>query len=407
MPTLLEQRATELQVAHDIIKAAGGRTLTKDEHDTLAAQEQKIIGIDADIARTKADKDLMDRIGAMTPSHDDDADQKAAKSIGEHFVKNAMGLTLKDLKDRVRGSMSSQPWSAKAATDTTVTGSVWEDALTDRDNEIVKQYRDQPFLVDLLGTTPISGTSIKYHVMHPTRVEGGFAPVAEAGLKPQMHWLDPTPTTDELRKIAGRWKISDEMLEDLPYVVNEINTDGLYYLAMEEEDQLLNGDGTGQSLLGLRNRSGLQTHAIGTDTRADAIFKAATKVRTATGLTADGLAMNPADYEMLRLTKDANGQYVGGGFFAGQYGVGAQPGVYQVLPVWGLRTVLTDALPVGTYMVGAFRMAAKVFRKGGIRVEATNSNENDFNYNLVSFRMEERVGLQVKRPAAIVEGALA
>ena len=45
---------------------------------------------------------------------------------------------------------------------------------------------------------------------------------------------------------------------------------------------------------------------------ADAIFKAAGLVQTATGFQADGVVINPQDYEALRLAKDSNGQYYGG-----------------------------------------------------------------------------------------------
>ena len=54
--------------------------------------------------------------------------------------------------------------------------------------------------------------------------------------------------------------------------------------ANRSEAQILSGDGTGQNLLGIRNRSGVQTHERGEDTVADALFKAIQKVQTATRL---------------------------------------------------------------------------------------------------------------------------
>ena len=235
-------------------------------------------------------------------------------------------------------------------------------------------------------------------------MDGDFTTVAEGGAKPQMHFADPEMVTDGLKKIAGFIKFADEMLEDFGFLVSEINNRGLYQLGLKEEQQLLNGDGSGTNVLGILNRSGIQTEAAADATdNADSIFRAMTKVATATGMDADGLMINPLDYQNLRLSKDANGQYFGGGFFAGQYGNG---GVMEQPPVWGLPTVITPAVSVGTAVVGAFSQAATVYRKGGIRVESTNSHAEDFTSNLVTTRIEERVALAVRYPAAIVKVTL-
>ena len=58
------------------------------------------------------------------------------------------------------------------------------------------------------------------------------------------------------------------MLEDLDFVVSEINQRLLYDLAMVEESQILNGNGTGSNLLGLLNRSGIQSVLRGNAHRA-------------------------------------------------------------------------------------------------------------------------------------------
>lgn len=109
--------------------------------------------------------------------------------------------------------------------------------------------------------------------------------------------------------------------------------------------------------------------------------------------------INPADYMAIRLSKDTNGQYFGGGFFTGPYGSG---GIIEQPPLWGLRTVVTSAIAAGTVLVGAFQ-TAKVFRKGGIRVESTNSNVDDFINDKITVRVKERLGLQVKYPGAFVK----
>jgi HK97 family phage major capsid protein len=143
--------------------------------------------------------------------------------------------------------------------------------------------------------------------------------------------------------------------------------------------------------------------AIAPDSAQDALFRAITKVQTATGLPADGIIINPADYQKLRLSKDANDQYFGGGFFSGQYGNG---GVISQPPLWGMTTVVTAAVAAGTAVVGAFKQAGTVYRKGGVRVESTNSDLGKFTSNIITTRIEERVALAVRIPLAIVKVTL-
>lgn len=194
------------------------------------------------------------------------------------------------------------------------------------------------------------------------------------------------------------------MVEDADFWVSEINQRGLYLLALAEEAQLLTGPGTGSTIEGLLTRSGVQVEtAANVDDNADALFRALTKVQTATGLSADGIVINPVDYQRLRLSTDANGQYFGGGFFAGQYGNG---GIQEQPGLWGQRTVVSAAVPAGTAVVGAFNAAATVYRKGGVRVESTNSHAEDFDYNRIRTRIEERVALAVRIPAAFVNVTL-
>jgi len=253
-------------------------------------------------------------------------------------------------------------------------------------------------VADLLGSGSISGNAISYFV--EGALEGAFTTVAEAGAKPQLHVVDPTVVTDSLKKIAGFVKFTDEMTEDLDFYVSEINGRLLYELAKFEEAQLLDGLGTGSTVLGILRRSGIQAVGLVGDAKAgnpDSVFKAMTAVSTGSGLDADGIVVNPVDYQAFRLSRDANGQYYGGGFFAGEYGTGtmtAQP------PLWGLRTVVTPAIAAGTVLVGAFSQAATVYRKGGVRVESTNSHASDFTSNLVTVRAEERIALAVRYPAA-------
>lgn len=405
---LKEQRAAALKAAQDIVAKAKteGRDLSADEITTVEAKTAEVKELDGKIERAEKSASLIASVGGMSPEEKapSAAAVEAAKSLGDHFVKH-VGSRLRELKGD-GGLPSNLTLSApefKAATDTQVTtGSVYGPVLTQVDRTIIQAVRPRLVVADLLSQGTISGNAISYFV--EGALEGAFTTVAEAGVKPQLHVVDPTAVTDSLKKIAGWTKFSDEMLEDLDFIVTEINNRLLYELAKFEEAQILNGNGTGSNLLGLLNRSGIQTEARGTtasgDTVADTIFRAITKVGTGSGLDADGLVINPADYQGLRLAKDANDQYYGGGYFVGAYGNG---GLSEQPNVWGLRTVITPAIAAGTVLVGAFAQAATLYRKGGVRVESTNSHASDFTSNLVTMRVEERVALAVRRPSGLVK----
>lgn len=403
-----EKRAAALKAAQELINGAksGGRELTDDEVAEVKGYRDEIKGYDAVIAKAAEQSGLLAEIGGMK-SEDDGGDARDAgredrpKSLGEHFVKHA-GERLREVKGVAGASVAAPEF--KAATDPQTVGAWAAPLLTQVDRTIVQAPRQRLVIADLLGSGNLDGNAISYFVENGP-VEGAFTTVAENGAKPQLHVPDPSPVTDALTKIAGWIRFTDEMLEDLAFLVSEINTRLLYELARVEEAQLLNGDGTGVNLVGLLNRSGVQTHGRATGVSvADALFQSITKVQTGAQLDADGLIINPLDYQELRLAKDGNGQYYGGGYFAGQYGQG---GIMEQPPVWGLRTVVSPAVPQGTALVGAFQQGATVYRKGGVRVQSTNSHESDFTHNRVVVRAEERLALAVRRPAGFVEVNLA
>lgn len=403
---LEKKRAEVIASAQGIIQGAkaAARDLTADERTQLEAKRAEVEDLTRKIEQAAADASLMKQFDAFGAPEEPEVkgDEKPALSLGEHFARHVKADTLAKLKSTRGTSLTIPEFGAKAATDPNLTPGVFETPLlTQVDRTIVRDFR-RASVADLLGSGTLGrGTNaVSYFI--EGGVEGNFATVAEGGQKPQLHFTDPTMATDAVKKIAGWWDTSDEMIEDLDFWVSEINNRGLYMLSMVEESQLLNGDGTGTNILGLLNRSGIQSvvQAVAPDTAEDAIFRAIMAVQTATGLPADGIMINPADYQTLRLKRDGNGQFYGGGFFQGQYAAG---GLSFQPPLWGLRTIVTAAVPAKTVVVGAFSAATTVYRKGGVRIESTNSDASKFTQDIVTTRIEERLALAVRMPAAVVK----
>ena len=404
-----QKRAAALAAAQAIVEGAKAsvRNMTDDEKSQVEVHLKEVDELDVQIKAADGDQARLARLAELTPEaksgNSDEGRQDSARTLGEHFAKSVGEEGFANLK-AISGFTVSSPEYMKAATDPQVTtGSPFGLILTEVDRTIVRAYRPGPVVADLMGSGTLSGNAVTYFV--EGALEGDLATVAEGGAKPQFHNADPTPVTDALKKIAGWWDTSDEMVEDLPFMISEINNRGLYRLSMVEEAQLTNGAGTGSTIKGLLNRTGIQTEtqAVSPDSAQDALFRAITKVQTATGLSADGIIIHPTDYQKLRLSKDANGQYFGGGFFSGQYGNG---GIVSQPPLWGLNTVVTTAVAAGTAIVGAFKQATTVYRKGGVRVESTNSDLGKFTTNIITTRIEERALLAVRIPLAVVKVTL-
>ena len=72
----------------------------------------------------------------------------------------------------------------------------------------------------------------------------------------------------------------------------------------------------------------------------------------------------------------------------------------QPTSLWGLNVAVSPVIPLGTALVGCFKTAAMLFRRGGLRVEVSNSYSDFFIKNLVAIRAEERLALAVYRPSA-------
>lgn len=417
---LLAEKDQLVTAAKGIIDArsALGEPLTDEERATLTASNARIGEIKGDLERMEADLNLIEafsqvKSGEIVQTKSGEAENVQTK--GEPRIRDLSDLVLTDqFVERMKSARAAGGeftvgtpelgLKAIAQQQTTPFGSgAGVPYLTDYDWSIQRAKRDRVVVADLIGSGSISGTAISYLVESAT-IEGGFGNIAEATTKPQIQFGDPTAVVDTVKKIAGWTKFTDEFLEDLGFLKTEIDTRLMYLLKVHEEKQLLNGDGTGQNLLGIRKRSGVQTEAAASlEDNPDAIFRANTKIELATDFTADGLIIHPLDYQRFRLNKDGNGQYLGGGYFQGQYGNGS---VLENPPIWGLRTVVTTSIEQGKVLVGNYQMGATLYRKGGVRIDVTNSNEDDFKNNLTMLRIEERIALAVRHPLAFVEVAL-
>ena len=404
MKLLSSLRAAQAEAgrkAQEVMQAseAEGREMTPEERASIQSHLDEARAIKARIERVEGDASMLDeisRLAGSSPSRD--AQQQATAAVdhptrgqAQDISAGAQFVASDAFLQNVRRGGRFSTGAVQLRGETLTTGGASAGALIapDRRTQIVDLRYQELTIVDLIGSTRTTSNSII--VPTETLNTNAAATVAEGGLKPEST-IRFSSVTEAIKKIATVLKVSDEALEDIPYLQTYIDGRGRFFVRQTEEIQVLNGDGLGNNLLGLRNRVGLTpAQAKGADTGFDAVHKQITKILLNSFLAPDGIVMHPTDWENLALAKGTDGRYIGASPF--------EP--LQQKRLWGLPVVTTTAMTLGTAFIGAYRAAAALARKGdGISMEMTNANEDDFIHNLVAMRFEERLGLLVYRPAA-------
>lgn len=247
-----------------------------------------------------------------------------------------------------------------------------------------------------------ASNSVRY-VVEGTATNSAAA-VAEGGEKPASD-LALSTTDEPVKKIATVLTVSDELMDDVDAVQSYVGGRLQLFVQMREETSILRGGGT-NDLEGLIGRTGVNAYArLAADDNTVALAKVIANTRGSSYLEPDTIIMHPTNWLTSRLLRDGTGgtagQYYGGGPFQGAYGNGgaADTGLFGQ-SLWGKRVVLSTVVGLGTAVVGSFQQAARIMRRGGMTVEATNSHSDYFVYNLVMIRAESRLALCVFRPSA-------
>lgn len=246
---------------------------------------------------------------------------------------------------------------------------------------------------DLLSQGRISSNALEY--VRENVFTNSAAQVAEGTLKPESD-ITFTKQTANVKTIAHWIQASRQIMDDAPALQSYINNRLLYGLALVEEGQLLNGDGTGDNLEGLNTVATAYDDDldVANDTFADKIAHAVFQV-SESEFDADGVILHPRDWHNIALLKDGDGRYIFGG-----------PQAFASRVMWGLPVVATTAQAQGTFTVGAFGLASQVWDRMDATVEVSREDRDNFVKNMLTILCEERLALAHYRPTAIVTGTL-
>lgn len=273
-------------------------------------------------------------------------------------------------------------------------------AQPDRAGMIIAPGQQRLSIRDLMPVVPTSSGSTEFvreasytNNAGPQYDSTSPAPGAEGALKNESD-MTLELITSPVVTIAHGFTVSRQALDDSAALRSHLETRGIYGLKLEEEQELLTGDGTAGNLDGLVNNAAAFLGGATNQTRLDTLRKAITQVVLANHFPT-GVVLNPVDAEALELAKDSEERYMGVVVY-----IAGQP------YVWRLAIIESNTMTAGTFLVGDFASAATIRDRQQATVEISLDHKDYRARNLAFILIEERIGLEIHRPNAMVTGSL-
>lgn len=384
---MAKELKTHLDKKHDEVKEIAEKALKMAETgekataDFKAKADEALIGMNG----LKAQWDALEQKLARTG----DDKTTEAKTVGQEFVESK---AFEDFKAAgfSRNEKARIETKATLTTGTGAAGGVGSAIQTTRLPGVLEIPQRPMTIRSLLAQGNMDGNTIEWLREH-SRTDSA-AMVAEGAAKPQSDFrLELVNTSAKV--IAHTMKVSRQALSDVAALRSMIDNRLSYGLDLVEENQILNGDGTGQNLAGIIPQATAFTSPLsGADTQSIDKIRLMMLQASLALLPADGVVMNPADWAWIELLKDTQGRYIIGN---PQGNIGAT--------LWGLPVVPSMAITVDKVLVGAFKTAAQIFDRWETTIETGYEND-DFTKNLVTILAEKRLALATYRPGAFIYG---
>jgi HK97 family phage major capsid protein len=218
--------------------------------------------------------------------------------------------------------------------------------------------------------------------------EGDAAFIGEGVVKPLID-IDYEIRYSQAKKVAGKIKVSEEALDDIPFMQAEINRKLRQRHDLALQDGILNGDGTGANLTGITEVAsvfvaGGLAASVDNAQNYDVIVAAYNQilVTSDSNYIPNAVFVHPTDATLMKLTKDTDGNYILPPFTSESGDV-----------INNVRVVQNTKIPVGFFLMGDFTKAhVRTYKDYTVRVGYTG---DDFEKNLVTILGESRVHLWI------------
>lgn len=269
--------------------------------------------------------------------------------------------------------------------------------------DIVEDFRlsgvydtpDRPqHIRQVMNTTSYSTEGIRY-VTESWTDNAGTRAEGSAGSETSTALTEQTAPT---KIISTYLTVSKESLADIPFLLNHLTTRGMKKIMLQEDDQVLNGSGSGNNLTGITNSATAYTDSLALSTvqRFDVLASACTQA-VVNEYRPNLILVHPTDYDLIARSKDGQAGYI-----VPDAVLGAAP-----LTIYGARVMPTTAMTSGDFLVGDFNMGATLGIREDVSVTISDSHSTNFTAGLVTILIEERVALPIYRSDAFIWGDFA
>lgn len=367
--------------------------VTNDEVTALKSDLEAVKGLETKGAEyEKGIARLEGKLEALTEKALNDSKGETKSTLGD--------LVVKGIANDVEAIKSGQSISLDTKADTTITGDYTGNvALSVLDSEVNRIARQRVLIQNEVsrGTTTSKFVTYIQQTLAPTSTF-----ILEAGEKNEGE-AKYQEVSKEVKKVAGLIKISKEMLEDLPFMRSEINTDLITDVQEKIENGILNGTGVGVQLEGMYTVA--STFTAGTfalsvvDANISDVIRVACSQVEANKFYPTHVILHPRDVAKMHLTKATDGAYT--------YPVFYQNPLTGQSMVFNLVVISTTFMTEGNFIVGDLKRNFMKMREG-INVQVGYVND-DFKRNMVSILAEARLVNYIKAndTGAFVKGVIA
>ena len=336
--------------------------------------------------------EIHSRIDAQEIANKKFANGATVKSFKQSLVD---GISKGALEGIVNGTSRSAKFEIKAG-DMTEANSITGSVIPAQYVPGIKYDPTRPIHVrQLLAQGSTTSDVIRY--VRESAYDNGAAATTQGTTFTESDF-DLTAYDSNVQKIGTYFRISEEMLADVPQLTSYLAARAPEKLLTVEDTQLLYGNGTTPNISGI-STSGATAFAAGSfaDTITAAnqfdVLTVAINQLALVNYRPDYIMMNPTDFSKIILLKSTTNEYLKDQVYAG-----LQP---QFL---GVPVVVNTAITAGTYMVGNFGLATQMWVRENLSLEFFREDGTNVRDGFVTVRLVERIALTNYAPLAIVKG---
>lgn len=276
---------------------------------------------------------------------------------------------------------------------TTAAGSGGGLIYNEEERDPVRMPRRRLLVRQLLMQGAVSSDLVKYRKQVVRTSQAAMVAEGAASGASEYGW---DKANSMVKKISHHSNLSVEAMEDADQLQTELDGEMRYGVDLEEEKQIIAGDGLGDNFAGLLTEAADFAAAAGlpNGTRIDRLRLAILQI-TLEDYIASSFLLSPTDWAAIELEKvgASDGRYV--------YG---DPGTGTTPMLWGKDVVESNTMTAGEWLAGDLMMAATFYDRRQTEVLFSTDHDTNFVEDMVTMKASKRAALAIKRPLAMVMG---